>query len=133
MNWQKYSKRTKAYALSALLATASVYLTACSDLLKEAEAAQLAGSTPRPAEPAAKAAVADVKSPDVPAHLVKCVNRKPAKADGADGKVIALKQNKEEIQACSKKILEWYKSLQAEQKKVAAAIKASTSNSKLTP
>lgn len=131
MNSQRYSSKTKVCALLALLAMPSVFLTACSDLLKEAQAAQLA-EAPKPAEPAAKAAVADIKSPDVPAHLVKCVNRKPAKADGADGKVIALKQNKEEIQACSKKILEWYKSLQAEQKKVAAAIKAS-SGKPLTP
>ena len=70
------------------------------------------------------------KSPDIPPHLVKCINRDVKKGETANDKVVALKQAAEERKVCAQAILAWYKSVQAEQKKVAAAIKASGSAAK---
>jgi hypothetical protein len=56
--------------------------------------------------------------PDVPKHLVKCIDSAPKNPPeaSADQKVTALKLNADERRACSKAILAWYKKLQAAEK-----------------
>jgi hypothetical protein len=112
------------------MATGTVCLTACSDLLKEAEASQLVAAKPEVVAPVVAAQSEAKRMPDTPPHLVKCIQRDVKKGETANDKVVALKQAAEERKACALAILAWYKSVQAEQKKVAAAIKASGSTSK---
>jgi hypothetical protein len=62
----------------------------------------------------------DTKLPDIPSHLVKCIEKEPPAANTADKKVLALKLTAEERKACAKAILAWYRQIQAANKQAAA-------------
>ena len=62
----------------------------------------------------------DAKTPDVPLHLVKCIEKEPPKAATADARVVNLKLTADERKACAKAILAWYKQIQAANKPAAA-------------
>jgi hypothetical protein len=91
-----------------LALTLAVSLTGCSsflELAQEAEAKQVV--------PAAAVAEAQPK-PDIPPHLVKCIEKEkpvPAKAT-ADALALHQKERAEFKKACGKAILQWYKEVQ---------------------
>ena len=64
--------------------------------------------------------LSETKLPDIPAHLVKCIEKEPPAANTADKKVLALKLTAEERKACAKAILAWYRQIQAANKQAAA-------------
>ena len=74
----------------------------------------------------ANAALADppklneTKLPDIPGHLVKCIEKEPPTATTADKKVLALKLTADERKACAKAILAWYRQIQTANKTAAA-------------
>lgn len=95
-------------------------------------------------EEAAKAVVTnDVKTPDIPPHVEKCVRyglalskkqtaqnakkgkdkqeRPPAAQPSADELVLAEVQTAEERQKCARAVLTWYKQIQEANRKAAAA------------
>lgn len=100
----------------------AVSLTACSTLLEDMTAANAALP---PAVVANNAAVANPaplpapKLPEVPPHLVKCVEAAPKTPPTKSGKatanekVAALKLTADERKECARAILAWYKRLQA--------------------
>ena len=115
MNSTSYGLKLRRYALLALVATIAVSLTACSDLLKEQD--KLAS------ELAPKVVQNDVKTPDIPAHLVKCVQAPPKPGETANEKVVNLKLTAEERKKCAVAILAWYKEIQKANKTASAAPK----------
>src|SRR5262245_23740924 len=112
MNWTHSSTTTKRLSAAAAAMTLAVSLTACSELLAtETQAAAVLSDPPK---------LSETKLPDIPGHLVKCIEKEPPKADTADKKVLALKLTAEERKACAKAILAWYRQIQAANKQAAA-------------
>lgn len=113
-------KRTSS-AKVLLLPMLAVCLTACSTLSENAKQ----WSETAKAEEAAKVVQSDVHTPDIPKHLVKCLDKKAAKADSADQAVANELLTADERKACAKAILAWYKEIQAANKKakVASAVR----------
>jgi uncharacterized protein YeaC (DUF1315 family) len=72
------------------------------------------------AELVPKVVQSDVKTPDIPAHLVKCIEKPPLAGKTADEKVTNLKLTAEQRKECAKAILAWYKEIQKANKKTAA-------------
>lgn len=73
-------------------------------------------------------AVNEVKTPDVPPHLVKCIEKQPAAGKTANEKVINTKKTADERLACARAILAWYKQVQAANKKAEVTVKSSAAN-----
>jgi hypothetical protein len=103
----------------ALAMTLAVSQTACSTLLEDVTGPN-AALPPAVAAQANPAPLPAPKLPEIPPHLVKCVEtapKTPPTKDGkpatADQKVTALKLTADERRLCSKAILAWYKKLQA--------------------
>jgi hypothetical protein len=59
----------------------------------------------------------DVKTPDIPKHLVKCIEKEPSKGATANEMVTNQILTAEERKQCAKAILAWYKQIQAANKK----------------
>lgn len=106
------NRNTRRLAMLALGLTLAVSLTACSELLAtETQAAAVLSDPPK---------LSETKLPDIPSHLVKCIEKEPPAANTADKKVLALKLTAEERKACAKAILAWYRQIQAANKQAAA-------------
>jgi hypothetical protein len=106
------NRNTRRLAMLALGLTLAVSLTACSELLAtETQAAAVLSDPPK---------LSETKLPDIPGHLVKCIEKEPPAASTADKKVLALKLTAEERKACAKAILAWYRQIQAANKQAAA-------------
>lgn len=58
-------------------------------------------------------------APELPPHIVKCLNKQPEPADNADAMVLNQLAADEERRACSLALLKWYRGLQAAQAKQA--------------
>ncbi len=108
MSYSKFATSTRRFALRALVAMLAVCLTACSDYLKEWDNEALGQAQPKPA-PVAEAKPA---TPDIPPHLVKCIEKTPPPGKTADEKVKAITKTDAERKACAKAILAWYKEVQ---------------------
>ena len=115
MKWTSSLTRCRRYTLAALALTLAVCLTACSMISDDAKAhTALAEAVEAPKKvPLAN----DVKTPDVPKHLVKCINKEPPKGKDANEMVTNQILTAEERKACAKAILAWYKQIQAANKK----------------
>lgn len=59
----------------------------------------------------------DAYYPDIPPHLVKCLDKKPRPGETADEKVTNRIATEKAKAACSKAILKWYEELQASKEK----------------
>lgn len=70
---------------------------------------------------AAKVVQSDVKTPDIPEHLAKCIMRDPKPGATADQVVANTLLTLDERKACAKAILAWYKQIQKANKKTAEA------------
>jgi hypothetical protein len=90
------------YGLPAALATI-VCLTGCSTLYAKKD---------EPRGPTFSL-TNDYHTPDVPPHLVKCIEQQPKGGATADELVVNRMQTDAERKACSEAILKWYKDLQA--------------------
>jgi hypothetical protein len=102
-----------------LAMTLAVSQTACSTLLEDVTGPN-AALPPAVAAQANPAPLPAPKLPEIPPHLVKCVEtapKTPPTKDGkpatADAKVAALHLTAEQRRECAKAILAWYKRLQA--------------------
>lgn len=108
MHSTKSSKKLRRPALLATLMTLAVCLTACSDLWEVSKA-----ELPKDVAVLQN----DARTPDIPAHLVKCINTAPKPGKTADEVVTNLKLTADERKACAAAILAWYKELQKANKK----------------
>lgn len=125
---RKFAQSTL-YSLSALALalTLGVSLTGCSSLSDE-----MAGWSQAAKEvKAAEVVSSDVKTPDIPAHLVKCIQKDPKPGATADQYVANLQLTNDERKACAKAILAWYKDLQKANKRAEANTRPAVK--KLTP
>lgn len=116
MNWTSCKAKLLHYVLPTLpalviLIVGAAFLTGCSELLAEMNA--------QAKEPVPQVVQNDAKMPDVPPHLVKCIEAAPKPGATADQKVANLKLTADERKACAKAILAWYKTIQAANKQAA--------------
>ena len=97
----------------ALTLTAGVFLTGCSSLSEDVASWSQAQKEVKAAEVVSN----DVKTPDIPPHLVKCLQKDAKPGATADAYVANLQLTNDERKACAKAILAWYKDLQKANKR----------------
>lgn len=104
------SARSTLLSLSvlALVTTLGASLTGCASLSDDVAVWSQAQKEAKVAEVVNN----DVKTPDIPPHLVKCIQKDPKPGATADQYVANLQLTSDERKACAKAILAWYKDLQ---------------------
>lgn len=103
-------------SVAILALTLGASLTGCANFSEEAAAWNQQAKEQK----AAEVVSGDVKTPDIPPHLVKCLMKDPKPGATADQYVANLHLTNEEKKVCAKQILAWYKELQKSQKKAQA-------------
>lgn len=108
--------KSSKFVVLLLALTTSVSLTACSTLSDDAKAWTALGRAPDPRE--AEVVTNDMANPppDIPPHLVKCIEKKAPAGKTANDKVTNELKTADERRFCMKAILTWYKELQRAEK-----------------
>lgn len=126
MSLKRYGASTQSFlrclAISLLAAMASASLTGCGTISSDAMAWAEAAKEQEKAAEVAKAVPSKADStPDVPENLARCVVKDPKPGATADQYVANMALTLDERKACAKALLAWYRSIQAANKKTAAA------------